>query len=225
MMLIAHPCAVRLVWVYDASMPVRGALWADTEIFMQTNPNNDMMRQLNAFAMHHGVVLGLWGMLTLTVFKWSMYYDFFSTLFAVMLLGSPVMSVVLTLSFRRSVSSGCEPFGFARGFLHALFTGFYASVWVALFVFVYLHYFDHGTLFDAYSQRLQAPDMRQQLRASGMEAQINLMTGGKGVEGLAEQMRQIGASTYAALALYAAPIVGPVVSVVAGLAAWRRGNE
>ena len=58
-----------------------------------------------------------------------------------------------------------------------------------------------------------------------MEAQINLMTGGKGVEGLAEQMRQIGASTYAALALYAAPIVGPVVSVVAGLAAWRRGNE
>ncbi|EJX03451.1 hypothetical protein, membrane, partial [gut metagenome] len=111
--------------------------------------NNEIIREVNQYAMQNGIVLGLFGIASLAVFKWSFYHPFFSTLFMVMLIGSPVLGVFLTFKYRQASVGTDAPFGFARGFLHALFTGFYASIWVALFTFVYLNYFDHGTLFAA----------------------------------------------------------------------------
>ena len=68
--------------------------------------NNEVMRQINAFAMQDGVALGLWGAGSLTAFRWSFAMPFFSTLYMVMLLGTPLFAYWLTLRFRRTTVEG-----------------------------------------------------------------------------------------------------------------------
>lgn len=184
--------------------------------------SNDTIKYTNAYAMQDGVVLGLFACMTLVVFKWSLTHPFFSMLFTVMLLGGPVLTVMLTRKYRSQVVAPQEPFSFATGFMHALFVGFYASVWVTLFIFVYLRYFDHGTLFVAYANSLDTPEMKAWMQQSGMEAQINLVTEGQGVQGLVAAMQRVGAATYASLALYGAFLVGPFVAILSGLLNTRR---
>ncbi len=179
--------------------------------------NNDNVKQINAFAMRNGIVLGLFGILSLVVLKWSFSIPFCSTLFGVMLLCSPVLATYQTVRFRQAIASEISDFGFMRGFLHALLTGFYASVWVALFTFVYLQYFDHGSIFEAYGHSLNTPEMKTYLRQSGIDAQLAQMTGKGGVRGLVEAMQSLGASTYASFSLYCSLIFGPVIAAVIGL--------
>ncbi|MGM9688037.1 MAG: DUF4199 domain-containing protein [Alloprevotella sp.] len=188
-------------------------------------PTNDIFKHTNGYAMQHGIVLGLFACMTLAVFKWSLTYPFFSMLFTVMLLGGPVMTVVLTRKFRSQTVGPQEPFSFSCGFMHALFTGFYASVWVALFIFVYLRYFDHGSLFAAYANSLDTPEMKAWMQQSGMDAQINLLTEGQGVKGLVAAMQRVGAATYASLALYGAFLVGPFVAILSGVLNTRRAGR
>lgn len=183
--------------------------------------NNDIVRQINAFAMHDGVTLGLFGLMSLWVLKLSFTIPFFSTLFGVMLLGSPLLGGALTFRFRNRVTLPYMGFSFFHGFLHALFMGFYASVWVALGTFVYLQYFDHGTIFAAYEQSLQTPQMQQYLQESGLMASLNTITNGNGLNGIGDVMRSVGAANYAAVSLYNALIFGPVIAAFIGLAARR----
>lgn len=184
--------------------------------------NNETLRQANAFAMQDGIVLGLWGIATMWVFKGSFSVPFFSSLFAAMFLCSPVVAALQTLRYRRAVAGKEGSFAFSRGFLHALLTGFYASVWVAIAIFVYLQYFDHGRLFAAYAQSLNAPQVQAYFQQSGMAASIDAISGGRGAEGLADAMQAVGAANYAALSLYAALLLGPAISAVIGWVA-RRG--
>lgn len=184
--------------------------------------NNSPISQVNAFAMYDGVVLGLFGLLTLYVSKLSFSEPFFSTLFLLMLIGSPVLAAFRTFRFRRIVTEPGAPFTFTRGFLHALFMGFYASIWVALGIFLYFSYLDHGSYFASFGASLARPEIQESFDASGMTETINLMTNGRGVEGLVDDMQAIGAATYAALALYSVLIFGPFISLLIGLLA-RRG--
>ena len=184
--------------------------------------NNEIIREVNQYAMQNGIVLGLFGIASLAVFKWSFYHPFFSTLFMAMLIGSPVLGAFLTFKYRQASVGTDAPFGFARGFLHALFTGFYASIWVALFTFVYLNYFDHGTLFAAYAQSLDRPEMKQYLEQSGMAAQLDSLSGGEGVQGVARTLQSIGPAVYASLSLYFSMIFGPFIALFIGLIT-RRG--
>lgn len=179
--------------------------------------NESIIKQVNDYAMQNGVILGLFGIATLTTFKWSLTMPFFGILFEVMLLGSPVFATILTLKYRRQQVSKNEPFSFLRGFLHALFMGFYASLWIALIVFIYLRFFDHGTIFAAYEQMLDTPMMRDYLRQSGLDAQIAQISGTGGVKGLAAAMQSIGPATYASLFLYFPMIFGPIISAIIGL--------
>lgn len=184
--------------------------------------NNETLRQANAYAMQDGIVLGLWGIATMWVFKSSFSVPFFSTLFVAMFFCSPIMAAFQTLRYRRSVAGKDGSFAFSRGFLHALLTGFYASVWVSIAIFAYLQYFDHGRLFAAYAQSLQTPQMQAYLQQSGMALSLDAISGGKGAEGLANAMQAVGAANYAALSLYAALLLGPAISAVIGWIACRR---
>ena len=172
--------------------------------------------------MRNGVTLGLFGVLTLACFKWSLSMPFFSILFNVMVIASPILGGVLTFRFRKAEAGNDEPFSFMAGFLHAMFTGFYASIWIALGVFVYLQYFDHGMIFATYGQLLDTPEMQQYLQVSGMNAEIEEMTGGSGVQGLVEAMQSAGAAPYATFSIYLSLILGPFISAFIGLAARRR---
>lgn len=182
--------------------------------------NNEVMRQINAFAMQDGVVLGLWGAGSLTAFRWSFAMPFFSTLYMVMLLGTPLFAYWLTLRFRRTTVEG-GAFPFLRGFLHSLLMGFYASIWIALVIFVYLSYFDMGRIFLDYGQMLCAPEMQQSLREAGMQPMIDALSAGHGAEGVAHTLQQIGVANYAVLPIYLCILFGPLLAVLIGWGARR----
>ena len=184
--------------------------------------NSDNFRVINAHAMRNGITLGVFGFLTLACFKWSLSIPFFSILFNVMLLASPILGGILTFRFRKATEGSEGSFSFMAGFLHAVFTGFYASIWIALGVFIYLQYFDHGMIFATYGQLLDTPEMQQYLQISGMNAQIEEMTGGTGVQGLVDAMQSAGAAPYATFSIYLSLILGPFISAIIGLVARRR---
>lgn len=184
--------------------------------------NNEVVKQINSYAMRDGITLGVFGIVSLVAFKWSFSLPGLSTLFSIMLLGTPVFATYLTLRFRNDVTEMGEDFAFLRGFLHALFTGFYASILVAVVVFVYLQYFDHDAIFAAYGRSIDTPEMQQYLLQSGMDAQLSELSGGHGVQGLVNALQSLGASTYSALSIYCSMIFGPVIAAIIGLVA-RRG--
>lgn len=184
--------------------------------------DNNTLGLINQYAMRQGIVLGLYGTATLAAFCMSLYAPLAGILFELMLLASPFMSGYLTFSFRRKTVGRDGAFGFSRGFFHALLTGFYASLWVALAVFVYLQYFDHGALFQAYAKTVSTPEAQAYLKQTGLDAQLSEMTEGKGAEGVADMMQSIGAATWSALFLYLPFIVGPFISVIVGLVCRRK---
>lgn len=196
-------------------------------ILMQTTNLSNMstpetIRDINAAAMRGGVSLGLFGILTLFFFKCSFTIPFCSTLFGVMLLGAPVLATVLTLRHRGFVAGLTGAYPFLQGFLYALFMGFYASIWVAVAIYVYLQYFDQGKIFAAYAAQLDTPAVQAYLRETGMAAQLNEISGGRGAQGLAEMLQEVGAATYSALSLYMSFVIGPLISVFIGLICRRR---
>lgn len=192
------------------------------ELIKMEENNSLRIGQINACSMQGGVVLGVFGILSLVVFRWSFVVPFLSTLFGVMLLATPVLATFLTLRYRNLNYGEREPFSFVHGFLYAVFTGFYASVWVALFTYVYLQFFDHGRIFADYAHSINTPEMKAYLMQSGLDAEISQLSGGHGVKGLVDAMQSVGAATYAAMSIYFALIFGPVISAVIGLVT-RRG--
>lgn len=180
--------------------------------------------QINACAMQGGIVLGIFGMLSLVVFRWSLVIPFCSTLFAVMFIATPIVATFLTLRFRNLNYGVKSVFPFVHGFLYTLFTGFYASVWIALLVYVYLQYLDHGQIFTDYAHSIDTPEMQQYLRMSGMDVELSRISGLHGVKGLVSVMQSMGAATYAAMSIYFAMIFGPLISVVIALFSRRTQN-
>ncbi len=171
--------------------------------------------------MQNGIALGLFGILSLYVFKLSFAIPFCSTLFGVMLLGSPILATFLTLKFRNQLLEDASSFSFLSGFFHAFFMGVYASIWVAVATFVYLQYFDHGAIFDAYERSLDTPEMKIYLQQTGLGEQIKQMTGAEGAHGVAQLMENIGSASYAAMSIYFALFMGPIISAIIGLIARR----
>lgn len=172
---------------------------------------------VNTQAMQNGIVLGIFGILSLYVFKQSFTLPFCSTLFGIMLLGSPVLATFLTLKFRNQYFDRNMPFSFTNGFLHTFFMGIYASIWVAVATFVYLQYFDHGTIFAAYEQSLNTPEMKLYLQQTGINEQIKEISGSEGAHGMAQVMASLGSATYAAMSIYCSLFVGPILSIIIGL--------
>lgn len=105
-------------------------------------------------------------------------------------------------------------FTYMNGFIHAFFTGFYASIWVALFTFIYLQYFDHGAIFAAYAKVIDTPEMQLYLQQSGLNTEISQISDAQGVQGLVEALRNVGSATYAAMSLYCTLIFGPIFSAI-----------
>ena len=140
---------------------------------MASSQDYNAFQQTNAYAMQNGLWLGLWGWLSLVAFRYSFSSVLCSNLLMLMTLAGPVLGVVLTGRFRRSVAGADGAFTFGRGFTHTLFMGFYASIWVAVGIFVYLNYFDNGAIFSDYAAALSRPELQQALQESGLLEQLN----------------------------------------------------
>ena len=191
---------------------------------MATPQDYNTFQQTNAYAMQNGLWLGLWGWLSLVAFRYSFSSVLCSNLLMLMTLTGPVLGVVLTGRFRRSVAGANGAFSFGRGFTHTLFMGFYASIWVAVGIFVYLRYFDNGAIFSDYAAALSQHELQQALQESGLLEQLNAASGEGGLEGLPDALRSVGPAGYAAASLYMAMFATPVIALFVGIVCRRKGK-
>ena len=192
---------------------------------MASSQDYNAFQQTNAYAMQNGLWLGLWGWLSLVAFRYSFSSVLCSNLLMFMTLAGPVLGVVLTGRFRRSVAGADGAFTFGRGFTHTLFMGFYASIWVAVGIFVYLRYFDNGAIFSDYAAALSRPELQQALQESGLLEQLNAASGEGGLEGLPDALRSVGPAGYAAASLYMAMFATPLIALFAGAVCRRKGKR
>lgn len=192
---------------------------------MASSQDYNAFQQTNAYAMQNGLWLGLWGWLSLVAFRYSFSSVLCSNLLMLMTLAGPVLGVVLTQRFRRSVADTDGAFTFGRGFTHTLFMGFYASIWVAVGIFVYLRYFDNGAIFSDYAAALSRPELQQALQESGLLEQLNAASGEGGLEGLPDALRSVGPAGYAAASLYMAMFATPLIALFAGAVCRRKGKR
>ena len=192
---------------------------------MASSQDYNAFQQTNAYAMQNGLWLGLWGWLSLVAFRYSFSSVLCSNLLMLMTLTGPVLGVVLTGRFRRSVAGANGAFSFGRGFTHTLFMGFYASIWVAVGIFVYLNYFDNGAIFSDYAAALSQPELQQALQESGLLEQLNAASGEGGLEGLPDALRSVGPAGYAAASLYMAMFATPLIALFAGAVCRRKGKR
>ena len=179
-------------------------------------------KQANAFAMQYGLYLGLWGITSLAVFVMSLSMPALSLVSTTMMVCSLIIAARLTSRYRHQCATPGEGFSFGRGFLFTFLTGLYASLWIALIVFIYLAYFDHGHVFDAYERMLQQPEFQAELERSGVSAQLEAMSGDGGVTALVNAMRVIPPAVYATLIIYLTLLTAPFISAIIALINRRR---
>lgn len=195
---------------------------AGVDIIIQTRrmtevPNQNIFRQTNAFAMQYGIWLGLWGILSLCLMVVSLRETALSSLSSAMFPGSLVLAGFFAFRFRRSVMTESEGFAFKRGFIFTLMLGFYACLWIALFVFLYLAYWDNGAVFNAYEQFLNRPELSEAISKSG----ILDMAGGN-VSTFVDALRSIPPAQYAGMIIYITILSSPVISAIIALIVRRR---
>ena len=178
--------------------------------------------QTNAFAMQYGALLGLWGIASLAFWVLSFRYPFLSWLSNVLMIGSPIFAGYLTALFRRNVMIPELGFSFGRGFGYTFMMGIYATLWVALAVFVYLAYLDNGFLFDSFEKMLTQPDVVAALRQTGTWEMMLREVGSP--EKLVNVYRSISPGQYAGIIIYLSLLVAPFISVIIGLVCRKSGN-
>lgn len=183
------------------------------EIIRQRQAN---FRQTNAYAMQNGLILGVWSIGCLACFVGGITTPLLNTLWLFMFLGIPVVTFLLTLRFRRIVGLDVN-FTFSRGFLHALLTLFYASMWAGVATFIYMQYFDNGFIFDAMAKAAADPEFIKNMEAAGMQEQLDQLGKGTTLLDVINQMRVVGAGNYAALIIYTYIFTAPIISLFVGL--------
>jgi len=183
---------------------------------------NNGFRQTNAYAMQNGVWLGLVALSAFAAFVCSFAYPLLSSLSMLLMLGVPAVAVCLTTCFRNVVAGKDGPFSYSRGFSHTFLTILYASVWLAMGVFVYFAYIDGGFFVDSYLSVLQRPEVQEGLKNSPLWQQMAQPAEGRELEELAGMMRSIGPASYSAMMVYLGLIGGLPCAVVAGFVC-RRG--
>lgn len=189
-------------------------------MYKDVNGNNGF-RQTNAYAMQNGVLLGLVALAAFAAFVCSFAYPVFSSVSLLLMLGSPVVAVCLTLCFRSAVAGKSGQFSYSRGFSHTFLTILYASVWLAMGVYVYFAYIDRGFFVDSYLSVLQRPEIQEGLKNSPLWQQVLRPAEGKELEELAGMMRSIGPASYSALMVYLGLVGGLPCAVVAGMVCRR----
>ncbi len=181
------------------------------------NPAPSALPQTNAYAMQYGAVLGFWGIVSLCVMGMSLTTPALSSLSTLLFWGAPVCAGWLTVRFRRQVATAEEGFTFGRAFLFNFVQSIYAALLIALFVFVYLKWWDGGYIWNAYIKVFTIPENRQLLEQSGLLDQA-----GGTVDRFVEALQRIPSAQYAGMVLYMTLLSSPLFSAVIALITRRR---
>lgn len=186
------------------------------------NETQSILNTSNSYAMLHGIFLGIWGILSLVFNVLSLTQEWMQLPVMLFTLSSPFFACWLTFRFRRVVAPcPTQNFSFTAGFLHTFFCGFYASLWVALFVYIYLRFLDGGYVFDLYEQLLNSPDFQQALRASGSSDMFESVGG---VREMIKLMRELPPSSYASAFFIYSLLLAPFFSLIIGAVSSRKAR-
>ena len=171
-------------------------------------------KQANAFAMQYGLLMGALGVVTLAAFAGSLKIQWLSFVTMAMTSVSLFAAYMMTARYRDTVKTPNESFSVAQGFLFTFGVSIYASLWIALAVYIYLAYFDNGWIFDQYLSLVTSPEYTSELRRSGMEDQINAMTDGGGMKAMVDALRSLPPVQYAGMVIYSTLLSSPIISLM-----------
>lgn len=171
--------------------------------------------------MQHGLIVGAWSTIVFATFVWSLSMPGISSFYLFAATMAPVLTIMTTIRFRKEVAASHERFTFGRGFTHTILVSVYGSLWLAVAIFVYLTWFDHGFIFDAYATQLQTPEMIRYLKDTGLDLQIAEATGGLTPVQMVDAMRQVAPPNYAVMAVYGGFATGLPLALIAGLVCRR----
>ncbi len=173
--------------------------------------NTSKFGQTNAFAMQYGLFLGVWGIMSIVTSVLSIKLSSLSFISTILLVGSPILAGYFTTRFRSSVMQPEFGFTFGRGFLFTFLMGLYASLWIALFSYVYMQWFDGGYVANLYEEVLTQPDYRQALEQSGVKP-----------EDIVKMFRSVPAASYAGSFIYITLFTAPLISAIIAFITHRR---
>ena len=182
-------------------------------------------KQANAFAMQYGLLMGALGVITLAAFAGSLKFQWMSFITMAMTSISLFAAYMMTARYRDTVKTPDESFSVAQGFLFTFGVSIYASLWIALVVYLYLAYFDNGWIFDQYLSMVTSPEYTSELRRSGMEGQIKAMTGGGGMKAMVDALRSLPAVQYAGMVIYFTLLSSPIISLIIAFICRRTSNR
>lgn len=177
---------------------------------------NYTFSQINAYAMLHGVTMGLWGLMSIALFIWNLIENLeIDFIILLTFLLSPFIAYKLTTHYRSETSTQNNPsFTITQGFLHAFLTMFYGSLWVALGVYVYMAYFENGAITDAYLAYFARPEIIEAMNASGINKDITTMLNGNTIEDAINSIRSFPPTFYVLMIINTCLVWSPIIALI-----------
>lgn len=171
-------------------------------------------RQTNAFAMQYGLFFGIYWIVGFALFINSLRVEAFGLLYLLLMLSIPFVGWKFTRGFRNRVrGSGSLPFGRLYLFSAALY--FFASILLAVAVYIYFAYLDQGAFFQAYADYLNRPEVQKTLFAPSLSAYMNSLGihNNSDLMRYVQEMQGISPSVWAANVLDMNLFIGLVISL------------
>ncbi len=131
-----------------------------------------ILKQTNAFAMFNGLFFGVYCCVGFLCAVKGLANSGMSTLGLLITITVPIMGFYFARKFERQVREDC-PVSFGRSYLYSVMLYLYASILLAIFAFAYFQWFDNGAFAHSYASLLNAPEMQEALKQSGMNRSID----------------------------------------------------
>ena len=175
--------------------------------------------QTNAFAMQHGIILGILLIILLGTLVMGLTDGTASLISTILVVAYPIIVGRLTFSFRRIISP-IGRFTIFQGFMHALLSMFYAAIWGAIATYIYMRFFDNGHFVNTLVSAISNPQTQELLKANGLW-QITQGQSDQSLLATVNQMQNIPPSLYAEMILYMNITLAPITALIIGLCTMR----
>ena len=159
----------------------------------------NFFRLASAGAMRQGLYFGLWWVAGFACVIGSFSSSLAALLAFFFFFAAPIAGGVLMARFQRDSGWGRRSVG--QLYLYGVMLYFYASVWLAVAVYVYFAFIDDGFFFSSYLAYFERPEVEALLSSPGMQAQLEQMTGGVGLEALVDELAATSPAVFAASAI------------------------
>lgn len=175
--------------------------------------------QANAFAMQHGIILGLILIILLGTLVAGLTSSTASLISTILIMIYPIIVSRLTFGFRKIVAP-TDRFPLFKGFSHALFSMLYASIWAAIATYLYMRFFDNGYFVNTLLSAVSDPRIQELLKANDLWYMSQAQSGTTILDNV-RQMQNISPATYSEMILYINLLLTPITSLIIGLCAMR----